>query len=127
MSVDKKDELREWRAKTGGGKSIPNDSIDAHKKLKIEKEKAIASAVTKQVNKRMKAIEAAKTEKVDAEAYIMALIKKTGIKATIASISDTSAIEPEVNTVDEPTPVPPSLKEIISKARIAKKEKDKKK
>ncbi len=70
LSVDKKDKLREWRAKTGGGKSNPNHSIDARKKLKLDKEKAIASAVPKQVNERMKAIAAAKSEDADAAAYI---------------------------------------------------------
>ena len=122
LSVDKKDELREWRAKTGGGKSNPSHSSDARKKLKLEKEKAIASAVTKQVNEKLKAIEAAKSEAADAEAYVMALIKKKGIKASLADVTAAAAAEPVVTDVD----APPSLRSIIQRARIAKKEKDKK-
>ena len=122
LSVDKKDELREWRAKTGGGKSNTSHSSDARKKLKLEKEKAIASAVTKQVNEKLKAIEAAKSEAADAEAYVMALIKKKGIKASLADVTAAAAAEPVVTDVD----APPSLRSIIQRARIAKKEKDKK-
>ena len=70
----------------------------------------------------MKAIEAAKSEAADAEAYIMALIKKKGIKASLADVTAAAAAKPVVTDVD----APPSLRSIIQRARIAKKEKDKK-
>ena len=72
-------------------------------------EKAIASAVTKQVAERMYAAEQAKTSGTEAEAYIMSIFKKYAGKAPVSDV-----------TAEKPAAVMSSLKGIIQCTRNAK-------
>ena len=112
LSKEEKAELREWREKKKG--SEPGSAAKKKQKASQEKasnEKAIASAVTKQVAEQLKVIEQTKTAEADAEAYIMSLVKKHGIKSTLATV-----------TAETPADdAPPSLKSIIERARVNKK------
>jgi hypothetical protein len=91
-----------------------------------------------------KAARTAESDKADAKAYIMALIKKKGIKATISEVVGSTNTVKEVTNVDADNdndnsdtggsaPIkyggPPtrSIKESITKARAAIKERDDKK
>jgi hypothetical protein len=67
-----KAELREWRHGTDakGGKEKGKDS---NKYRKFDRSKAIASAVEKKVEEKMKAIEKERTDGDDTEACIMSL------------------------------------------------------
>ena len=88
-----------------------NKSAAAKKKQKASNEKAIASAVTKQVAEQIKVIEKTETDEADAEAYTMSLVKIHGIKSTLATV-----------TAETPADdAPPSLKSIIERARVNKK------
>jgi len=49
LSKDQKDELREWRTKTGQGKGKSDSNAKKKQRVAFETEKAIASAVTMQV------------------------------------------------------------------------------
>ena len=67
--------------------------------------------MTKQVAEQLKVIEQTKTAEANAEAYIMSLVKKHGIKSTLATV-----------TAETPADdAPPSLKSIIERARVNKK------
>ena len=109
MSKEQKDELREWRLKTSQGKE-KKDTKRNTVKFKSGTEKAIASAVTKQVAEKMKDIDKEKNNEDEVESYIMSVIKKCSGKATV---SDASA----------GTSVPPSLKGIIKRAKNASSDK----
>ena len=81
MKKYKKDELCKWRARIGGGKPASTSKIGTGiKKPKFNNKKAITLDVMKQLAEHMKAMPAAKDEKDKAEAYIMDLVKKNGIK-----------------------------------------------
>jgi hypothetical protein len=106
LSKDQKDELREWRSKSGHGKGRGEKDSKKKPRVAFDREKAIASAVTKQVAEKMKAVEQAKTNGDEAEAYIMSLFKKFSGKASISDV-----------TVETPAPVPSNLKHIIKRAK----------
>jgi hypothetical protein len=98
-----------------------------------------ASRFASAIKEHDKATRTAESDKADAEAYIMALIKKKGIKATISEVVGSTNTDKEVTDVDadnddsdtSSAPIkyglPPtrSIKEIITiKVRAAKKERD---
>jgi hypothetical protein len=110
LSKDQKDELREWRAKTGQGKGKGDKHEPKRKRVAFDSEKAIASAVTKQVAETIKANKQAKTSVTEAEAYIMSIFKKYAAGKSL--VSDVTA--------DKPPSIPSSLKGIIQRAKNAK-------
>lgn len=76
-------------------------------------EKAIAAAVEKKVEERMKAQEKAVTQGNEAEAYIMSIFQKmSGTKATIAAAVNLPPVVAQ--------PVPPILNGIIRRAKNGK-------
>jgi hypothetical protein len=80
------------------------------KRVPFDFEKAIVSAVTKQVAETMKANEQAKTSGTKAEAYIMSIFKKHAAgKALVSNV-----------TAKKPPAVPSSLKRIIQHAKKAR-------
>jgi hypothetical protein len=87
---EKKDKLCEWRRRTGQGKGKGNKP-DTKKKSRYDKEKAIASAVTKQVGEKMKAVKEAKNNGDKAEAYIMSIFKKYAGKASVSDVTPAAA------------------------------------
>jgi hypothetical protein len=113
LDRSQKAELREWRHGTDakGGKEKGKDS---NKNRMFDRSKAIASAVEKKVEEKMKAIEKERTDGDDTEACIMSLFKKHGIgKGATAHISAATA---------DPTPAPPapSLKSILKRVKNTK-------
>ena len=85
------------------------------KKPKFNKEKAVALDFTMQLAEHMKAMTVAKYEKSKAGAYIMVLVKKNGIKATLYDVTS----KPTVTDMDAPL----STKIIVQRTRVDKKEK----
>ncbi len=104
LSKAQKDELRDWRTKSGHGKG--KSEKDGPKKPRFDRDKAITSAVTKQVAEQMKAVEQAKTTDNEAEAYIMSIFKKYAGKASVSNV-----------TVEPPANVPSALKSILKRAK----------
>jgi hypothetical protein len=102
-------ENEQWRMNksTEGGKKKGGDR-------KSDNAKAIASAVDKKVNERMKYIEQEKSTKEDIEAYIMSIVDKATTKSgKTVQISDATS---------KPTPAAaaPTLKSIVKRAKNAK-------
>jgi hypothetical protein len=116
LTNDQKNELREWRESTGGDKKRkhPNQKTQ-QRNVKFKSDKAIAAAVEKKVNERLKAAEQTKVQGDEAEAYIMSIFQKmTGTKATVSAAVN---LPPVVAT---PPVVPSSLNRIIRRAKNAK-------
>ena len=112
LSKEEKDELRDWRKTPQGKGKGRGDKTNTNKKnVSFDTEKAIASAVTKQVAEKMKAVEKAKTNGDEAEAYIMSIFKKLSGSASVGDV-----------TAETPAVVPASLKSIIKRAKNAKKD-----
>jgi hypothetical protein len=118
LTTEQKDELREWRESTGGGKKRgkPNNHKDGkqqQRNVRFKSDKAIAAAVEKKVNERLKSEEKAKAQGDEAEAYIMSIFQKMAgaNKATIASVNPPPAAAP---------PVPATLHGILRRAKNAK-------
>jgi hypothetical protein len=111
LSKHQKDELREWRITTGQGKGKSENDSKKKPRVAFDRDKAIASAVTKQVAEKMKAVEQAKTNGDEAEAYIMSIFKKMSAKATVSDVS-----------AERPAAVPSSLKGIMKRAKNHKTE-----
>jgi hypothetical protein len=114
LSSEQKDELREWRDTTGGGKGKrgrPNNKDGKPRRnVAFKSDKAIAAAVEKKVNERLKADERNKSQGDEAEAYIMSIFQKmNGTKATVSA----AELPPVVTTPI----VPPTLHGIIRRAR----------
>ena len=92
---------------TEGGKKKGGDH-------KFDTAKAIASAVEKKVNERLKAIEGEKSTNNDTKAYIMSIMQKhAGKSDKVVQISDATA-EPT------PTATAPMLESIVKRAKNAK-------
>ena len=102
-------ELREWRMNKSaeGGKKKGGDR-------KFDTAKAIASAVEKKVNERMKSIEQDKSTNEDTEAYIASVVDKRLAKTgKIVQISDATS-------TPTPAAAAPTLKSIIKRAKNSK-------
>jgi hypothetical protein len=142
LNEDEKDEVRLWRAKTlGKTPSTGKGKGGSDGRSKKYHKQEIATMIASAIKEHDKAARTAESDKADAEAYIMALIKKKGIKATISEVVGSTNTDKEVTDVDADNddsdtgsaPIkyggPPtrSIKEIITKARAAKKERDNKK
>jgi hypothetical protein len=116
LTSEQKDELREWRETTGGGKKKGkhnNSDGKQNRNVRFNSDKAIAAAVEKKVQQRLKAEEKTKTQGDEAEAYIMSIFQKmTAKKATVAAA---------VNLPPVAAPsLPPTLHGIIRRAKNAK-------
>ena len=117
LTTNQKDELREWRETTGGGKNKGKKS--PHKKqkgtAKFTSDKAIAAAVEKQVSERLKAADKEKTQGAKAKAYIMSILSElSGSKATVAAaVTLPPVVAPSL---------PPTLRGIIRRAKNVKQE-----
>jgi hypothetical protein len=100
-------ELREWRLNrsTKGGEKKGSDR-------KFDTAKAIASAVEKKVNERMKYIEQEKSTNAETDAYIASVMDKRLAKTAgkIVQISDTTS-------TPTPAAAAPTLKSIIKRAK----------
>jgi hypothetical protein len=105
LDKKQKDELREWR-KTSAFKG--DKGKKGKKSERSDTSKAIASAVEKKVEEKLKAMEQERTEEGDTEAYVMSLINKCVGKAGKGQVS-------QVNV--EPTPQLPTLKSILKRAK----------
>ena len=104
LSKDQKDELREWR-KTNGSKDKKEKNKGA-KKAKFDREKAIAAAVDKKLEQKLKLIEKDETNDAETEAYIMSIMKKYQSKVTISTA--TAQLPP----VAAPTPLKSLLRRV---------------
>jgi hypothetical protein len=109
LSKEQKDELCKWRTKSGHGKGKGDEGSKKRPREAFDQEKAITSAVMKQVTEKMKDVKQAKTNGDEAEAYIMSIFKKYARKVSISDV-----------TADTPTHVLSSLKSIIKRAKNAK-------
>ena len=92
LSREQKDELREWRKTVG--KKDKGEKERTGKRTKVERDKAIAAAVDKKVDEKIKAMEKDKTDDAESEAYIMSLFKKYHSKVTISEVKATSPTTP---------------------------------
>ena len=99
LTKEQRTELREWRItnKQGLVKSEPNA-----KRHKADTAKAIAAAVDKKMEEKIKAMEKSETDAATAKAYIESIIVSMG-KPSVASIS--------ANTASVASP--PKLKSIL--------------
>jgi hypothetical protein len=111
LTSEQKDELREWREKKMGKPNNNNDGKQ-QRNVRFKSDKAIAAAVKKKVQQRLKAEEKTKTQGDEAEAYIMSIFQKLTTKATVAAA---------VNLPPAAAPsLPPTLHGIIRRAKNAK-------
>jgi hypothetical protein len=104
-------ELREWRMNksTEGGKKKGGD-----RKFDTAKAKAIASAVDKKINERMKSIEQEKSTNDDTDAYIASVVDKHLAKSgKFVQISDATS-------TPTPAAAAPTLKSIVKCAKKSK-------
>jgi hypothetical protein len=116
LTTEQKDELREWRETSGRGmkraKPYHKDGKQ-QRNVKFKSDKAIAAAVEKKVNKRLKDEEKEKTEGDQAEAYIMSIFQKmTANKATVAA----AVVLPPVAAPS----LAPTLNSILRRAKNSK-------
>jgi hypothetical protein len=82
LSDEEKNELREWRmTQTSDNKNSKRSK--GNKTGYKSTEKAIAAAVEKKVDAKMKAIEAGKTKEVEAEAFIISCLEKYATGKTL--------------------------------------------
>jgi hypothetical protein len=81
LSNEEKDELREWRNTQTDGKNSKKrgKGKQGHKST----DKAIAAAVEKKVEAKMKAIAESKTKEVEAEAFIISCLEKYATGTTL--------------------------------------------
>jgi hypothetical protein len=116
LTNGQKDELREWRETTGGDKKRGkpyNKDGKQQRNVKLKSDKAIAAAVKKRVQERLKAEEKVKAQGDKAKVYIMSSFRKTnGNKATVAAAVN---LPPAVAL-----PLPPTLHGIIRRTKNAK-------
>ena len=102
-------ELREWRSNKSneGGKKKGGDR-------KFDTAKAIASAVDKKVNERMKSLEQEKSTNDDTDAYIMSFVDKHVAKSgKFVQISDATL-------TPTPAAAAPTLRSIVKRAKNSK-------
>jgi hypothetical protein len=124
LSTEQKKELTEWRESSGytptkdkgskGGKGGKKNGESDRRSVQAQTTKAIASAVDKKVNERMKALDKKTKEGTETEAYIMSLFEKFngGKKVTI---SDVKVSEPANSTA--PASSGPTLKTILKRSK----------
>ena len=103
-------ELREWRMNKSG-----KSTDGATKKGKFDTAKAIASAVDKKVNEKLKSIEKEKSTNDETDAYIASVVDKrlaTSAGKKTVQVSDATATPTPTQAVSAPT-----LKSIIKRAK----------
>jgi hypothetical protein len=104
-------EANEW-SRQRQGQAKQRKDFKKEQGVRFETNKAIASTVEKKVAEKLKALDQTKNKEDEIEAYIMSIIKKhSGKKVDISSATADDAENPTT------TPVPPSLKGIIRKAK----------
>jgi hypothetical protein len=95
LSNEEKEELREWRTQKSDGKHSKKKVKTGYKST----EKAIAAAIEKKVEAKMKALADSKSKKGEAEAFIISCIEKSTGKtappkpASKVSIATTGAVQ----------------------------------
>jgi hypothetical protein len=115
LTTEQKDELRERRETSGGGKKRGKPNAQDGKQqrnVRFKTDKAIAAAVEKKVHERLKAVEQEKAKGLEDEAYRMSVFQKlTGSKASVGAVNLPPVVAPSL---------PPTLHSIIRRAKNAK-------
>ena len=109
LSSEQKEELREWRKNQNESKkNKTQQTADKDKDRQVTFKKAVAAAVEKQLDAKMKSIRDEKSTDDEFKAYIASIVKETVVPASRPSTASSAS----VTTVSAP-----SLKSILKRAK----------